>query len=183
MAAILTLTQQQEIKPISPNWAAAGKTSTGVTNYDQLEQEIEEDKLRKLLGNGLLQDLQDNPTDANNVILLDGGTFEDSQGTDIKFKGIRYVTAYLVFVDYVAESDVSDTFGGMVTKNRQESTALTSGKTKTLQSKFKDIALTQWELVEAYLNKNKDLFPLWKCAGTTRPYRTPRITGIKRTIY
>lgn len=181
MAAILTIAQQQLIKPISRNWAKATKETGGIDNYTQLEQEIEENKLRSLLGNTLLQDLQDNPELAANVILLDGGSFEDCDGNNVNFKGIRYVLAYMIFVDYIAESDVSDTYTGMVQKNRNESEPLSNGKIKTLQNKFEAIALTQWQLCEAFLNNNSDDYPYWNCNISKQPY-TPKLIGIRKTL-
>ena len=180
MAPLLSIAQQQAIKPISPNWAGAGKSVTGVTNYDQLALEVEESKLRKLVGNALLQDLQSNPTTTKNATLLNGGTFTDCDGNQISFKGLRYVLAFLNWQKYVGQSFVADTFTGMVKKNRDESEALNSGDIKRLQLEAEEIALSQWELAKTFLDKNKDTYTLWYCGKSTKPF-APRITGLKKT--
>jgi hypothetical protein len=181
MAPLLTITQQQQIKPISPNWATASKNQTGVTNYEQLAAEVEESKLRKLVGNALLQDLQTNPTAAANITLLNGSTFTGCDGEAITFKGLRFVLAYLNWHSYVSQSFVSDTFTGLVQKNRTESERITSGDIKRLQVDAEDIAMVQWQLCESFLNQNKSTYPKWKGETNARPF-TPRITGIRKTL-
>ena len=179
--ALLTLIQQQEIKIISGNWPNASKVTGGKTNYEQLAEEVEEKELRTLLGVALLQDVQDNPTEARNVTLLDGGTFEDCDNNTVKFKGLRYILAYFNYSKYVGESFVSDSFTGMVKKTRTEATPLTSGDIKRLQLDAREIALQEWELVKCFLDENESDYPLWECT-TKRKTFTPRFTGVKRTI-
>lgn len=179
--ALLTLIQQQGIKIISQNWANASKVTGAKSNYDQLAEEVENKELRNLLGVALFQDVQANPTTDENVVLLDGGSYEDCNGNTITFKGLRYVLAYFNWSKYVAESFVSDTFTGMVRKQRTEAENLTSGDIKRLQIDAREIALQEWELIRNFLNENESDYPLWECAKTKKIY-TPRITGVKRTI-
>jgi hypothetical protein len=184
MAPLLSLAQQQAIKIISPNWTKASKIPGGTTNYDQLAQEVEEKELRSLVGVALLQDIQDSPTSANNVKLLDGDTFEDCDGNTIKFKGLRYVLAYMNYSKYIYETTISDSFTGMVSKNRTEATNLSNGSKKAIQNDAREIALQEWELTKGFLNDNKDTYPLWECGEGTqarKPY-TPRFIGVKRTL-
>ena len=74
---ILTIIQQQALKPIDSNWSATQKYTGGLNNFEQLESEVEDTDLDSLVGTALLQDLQNNPAIADNLILLDGGTFTD----------------------------------------------------------------------------------------------------------
>jgi len=177
---LLTLVQQQSIKPISNNWAVTVKNTGGLSNFLQVESEVEENELRDLLGVALLQDIQDNPTDANNVLLLDGSTFEDCNGNTVKTKGLRYVIAYMVHSQEVFESKIADTFSGYVNKNRQETTDLNQGQTKTLQARSRELALTEFELIRQYLDENSTTYPLWICGISKKPY-TPKIIGVKKT--
>lgn len=181
MTPLLTITQQQLIKPISPNWAAKIKQTSGVTNYDQLALEVEESKIQPLLGAALLQDLQDNPTSAENVILLDGGTYENCNGDTIKFKGIRYILAYYNFSQLVSESFVADTYTGFVKKDRQETETLSSSERKEIKINAERNASIQWKLLKQFLNENCDTYPLWHVEQSRSPKRG-RLTGIKRTI-
>ena len=179
--ALLTLIQQQAIKIISQNWANASKVTGGKTNYDQLAEEVENKELRNLLGVALFQDVQTNPTKAENVVLLNGGSYEDENQNTITFKGLRYVLAYFNWSKYVAESFVSDTFTGMVKKQRNDSESLSSGDIKRLQVDAREIALQEWELIRNFLNENESDYPLWNCDIKRKTF-TPRFTGIKRTI-
>jgi len=179
--ALLTLTQQQQHKPISPNWANYVKFAGGKTNFEQLQSEVEESELKRLLGAAFLLDIQTNPTDAIYVDLLDGKIFENASGNNLKFNGLRYMLAFMNWSKHVSESHVADTFGGMVQKNRQESTPLTSGDIKRLQNDAREIALQDFEIMKIYLNDNATIYPLWNCT-TKRKLYTPKITGVKRTI-
>ncbi len=178
--ALLTILQQQAIKEISPNWANSSKQAGGKTKYIQLAEEVEEQELYTALGIALAQDLQDNPTQADNVVLLDGGSFENCQGNTVRFKGVRYILAYFNWSALIDESNVADTFTGMVKKNRGEATDLSEGEKKRLRARGREIALRELELLKEFLNKNKDTYTLWNCT-TTKVYK-PTITGVKRTL-
>jgi len=181
MAPLLSLIQQQEIKTISPNWAKKVKEATGKSNYDQLAEEVEETKLAPLMGIALFQDVQDNPTTTENALILGGGTFADCRGNTVKFKGARYILAYMNYSQIVAESYVADTYTGFVKKDRSESEGLSSSERKELKINAQDIAMAQWDLLKQFLNENSDDYPLWSCTISRRPYR-PKLTGVKRTI-
>jgi len=170
MALLLSLAQQQEIKPISSN---------NTDKYQLLASEVEELELKKLLGVALLQDLQTNPTAANNLILLNGGTFTQS-GVSVKHKGIRYVTAYLNISKYIGESYVNDTFTGFTKKKREESDSLNEGEIKRLQNLNREIALSEFELIRCFLDQNNTTYNLWICANTQKVY-SPKIYGVRKT--
>jgi len=179
--ALLTLTQQNSIKPISQNWANHIKIAGGVTNFKLLQTEVENKELKNLLGNALLYDIQQNTTDPGYVKLLDGTTFLDCDDNTIEFQGIRFQLAYMNWSKYVGESHLSDTFTGMVQKSRNESTALSSGDIKRTQLDAREIALQDFEIMKLYLNDNETIYPLW-ITGKTKKIYTPKFTGIKRTI-
>lgn len=184
MTPLLSPVQQQTTKIISANWAKASKIAGSKSNYEQLAEEVEEKELRSLLGVALLQDVQDNPTSAANVVLLDGGTFNDCNGNTIKFKGLRYILAYMNYSKYIYESNISDSFTGMVSKTRTEATNLGNGSKKSIQNDAREIALQEWELCKSFLNENKTTYPLWECGEGTQARKaySPRFRGLKRTI-
>ena len=179
--AILTLIEQQQLKPISPNWANQRVEGLGITNFDQLAQEVEDSDLQTLLGVALLQDVQDNPTEARNVTLLDGGSFEDCNGNTIKFKGLKYILAYMNYSQYVAEGYAADTFSGFVKASRPDSEHLNSTERKEIKSNVRGKAMVQWDIIKQFLNKNSDTYTLWYCAQSKKPYR-PRMYGVRKTI-
>ncbi len=173
MALILTLTQQQAIKPISPN------QKTGF--YDQLASETEENELRDLVGDALKQDLQENASDENNEKLLDGDAFKDCDGNTIKHKGLRFVLAYYNYANYVSESYIEDTYTGMIRKTRNDSAAIDAGDVKRLQVKARQIAEKEWKLIKQYLEENEDEYPLYN-VGRKRPKtHLPKFKGVRRT--
>lgn len=172
MALLLSYNQQQAIKKISTNNAI---------KYDQLAIEVEEKELRAILGVALLQDLQTNPTTIPNAKLLNGGEFENCQNQTIKFKGIRYILAYLNYSKYIGESFVNDTFTGMVVKNRPESELVSEGTMKRLMNENREIAMQEWEITKEFLNLNSTEYPLWNCNNRSKPF-TPRMYSIRKTV-
>ena len=179
--ALLTIQQQQAIKPISPNWASYIKFIGGKTNFEQLEIEVEEKEFKILLGLAFSQDIQNNPSTTDNLILLDGGTYTNLNNDLIYFKGLRYILAYMIYSSYIIESGISDTFTGMVKKNREEAESLSLGEKKILQQNVRQIALQEFEIIKDFLCLNKSKYPLWRLYQTKQVY-TPKIYGIKRTI-
>ena len=179
--ALLQLPTQQQIKPISLNWAASGKQQYGVSNYDQLATEVEETDLQKLLGAALLQDIQDNPDEPRNVTLLEGGTFEDCNGNTIKFKGLYYILAYMNYSQYITESFAQDTFTGFVKKERNEATSLSAAERKEIKLNVREKAMYQFDLLKQFLNENTATYPLWYCGQSRQPYR-PKIIGVRKTF-
>ena len=178
---LLTLIQQQTIKPISANWANQAKVNGGVSNFVQLEIEVEQNEMSKLLGMALLLDIQTNPTDAKYVDLLDGKTFENCLDQTVKFYGIRYQIAYMNFSEYIPTSQIADTFTGMVQKNRNETQPISQGTIKQQQARVREIALTDFEVMKVFLNENTDIYPLWNNGKTKKIYK-PNFTTVKKTI-
>ena len=178
---LLTLIQQQAIKPISPNWAVQSKATGGVDNFTQLEIEVEQNEMSKLLGPALLLDIQATPTDDKYVDLLDGKTFQNCLDQTVQFHGIRYQIAYMNYSEYIPTSQIADTFSGMVQKNRQETQPISQGTIKQQQARVREIALTDFEVMKVFLNENSTTYPLWNCGKTKKIYK-PKFTPIKKTI-
>jgi hypothetical protein len=172
MGLLLTYSQQQAIKKISENNEA---------KYNQLASEVEETELRSLLGVALLQNLQTNPTESANVILLDGGSYENYLGQTITFKGLRYVLAYLNYSKYIGQSFVNDTYTGFTRKNHPDADAISEGTIKRLQGENRAIAMSEWELIHEFLRLNSDDYSLWIYFKSKKPF-TPRISGVRKTI-
>jgi hypothetical protein len=168
---ILTLVQQQAIKPIDQNnWP----------KYPQIAKEIEESKLKELLGVALLQDLQVNPTSDNNKLLLNSTSFVDYNGNTIKHQGLNYVIAYLNYSHYLGSSNFQDTFTGFVKNKRPDAESLTNGEITRMQGDIRSIALSEFEIIKQYLNQNSDKYPLWACTGNKKIY-CPKFYSVRKT--
>lgn len=178
--ALITLNQQQAIKPISANWANMAKVTGGVTNFANLVDEVENNELASMLGNEFLYAIQKTPTNLDYVKLLDGLEFTTANGNVLKFRGIRYQLAYLVFGKMIEVSHVADSFSGFVQKNRTESESINQGDRRKVQTDARNIAEADFQKMKIYLDENTTTFPLWNCATSKKP-NIPKIYGIKKT--
>ena len=178
---LISLLEQQAIKPISPNWANHVKVSGGVTNFVQLATEVEVKEFRILLGIDFYSDLITNQVETRYVNLIEGTSFVNCRNNTVSFNGLKYILAFMNYSKYVGESFVSDTFTGMVRKNRDESESLSTGDIKRLQLDAREIALQDFELIKEFLDKNNTIYPLWNYHYSKKAY-IPKFTGIKKTL-
>lgn len=179
--ALITLTQQNQIKPISQNWANTTKVSGGITNFVQMQKEVEGLELKELLGASFLLDIQTNPTDAKYTRLLDGYTFENYNGNNVRFEGIVYQLAYMNYSKYVRISGIADTMIGMARKTRDESTDLSEPDKRNEQNDARRIAMQDFEIMKLYLDENTDTYELWQCTNRKNIY-TPKLSTFRKTI-
>jgi len=178
---LISLLEQQAIKPISPNWANHIKVTGGVTNFVQLATEVEVKEFRILLGIDFYSDLIANQAETRYVNLIEGTSFVNYRNNTVSFNGLKYILAFMNFSKYVGESFVSDTFTGMVRKNRDESESLSTGDIKRLQLDAREIALQDFELIKEFLDKNNTIYPLWNYTYSKKAY-IPKFTGIRKTL-
>jgi hypothetical protein len=176
--ALLTLAQQNQIKEIRTNWANTAKVMGGATNFERLQDEIENLEMRKLLGAAFLLDIQKNPGNYTN--LLDGLEFKDCNDDTIEFKGIRFQLAYMNHAQYLTDSGNEETYTGLIEKARNESTKAPTGTLKNTAQRSKEIALEDFNLMKIYLDDNAENFPLWHCNTSTNLYK-PKISFLKKT--
>jgi V8-like Glu-specific endopeptidase len=170
--SLLTYSQQQTIKAISAN---------NQSKYAQLEKEVEDNELRRLLGVEFLQDITTHATSEPYKTLVEGGDFENSNGNTVTHKGLQFVLAYMVYSKYIGESFITDTFSGFVQKTRTDSEGISEGTIRRLQEETRKLALTEWELIKEYLNLNTGSFTLWN--STYKKLYRPRIFGIQKVNY
>lgn len=166
---LFTYDIQQGIKPVSANTQ---------TKFEQISKEIEELYLPKYLGRSFAYAVQKTPD--NFTSLLEGIEFKDCDGDDIKFLGLNYVFAYLIYAEYAWLIKFADTYTGQVIKTRNEAETITQGQESQLKNKYRKIAEDQVEVMKLYLNENTDTYKLWNCAKTKKAF-TPKLTGLKRT--
>jgi hypothetical protein len=170
MAALLTYSQQASIKAISAN---------NESQYAQIEKEVEDQELLRLLGPAFLYAIQTTP--ANYANILDAKSYTNGDNETVQHKGIRYVIAYMVYSRYLGISFVADTFSGFVQKTRQDSEALSEGAIRRLQEDNRMIAMTAWDGIREYMDLNYEDYPLWKT--TYKKVYRPRIYGTRKVNY
>jgi hypothetical protein len=166
---IVTYDIMQTIKPISAN---------NRNVFGQYSQETEDYYLPKYLGRAFAYDVQENP--ANYTDLLDGVEFTDCDGNTIKFKGLKYVLAYLIYPEYLEKTKYRDTYTGMVTKVREEASTISQGQEEKLKNRYRRQAEDQVQVMNMYLNENTDTYTLWDCGVKSKAY-TPIFTNVKKT--
>ena len=152
-----TWSEQQEIRPIDENNAHL---------FEQIQSEVQNHDLRKLLGFEFFNELFKNIADY--TLLLSGGeyTYQDST---YNFNGLKYVCAYLFYSRYIRESRVNDTFTGFVTHTADGMQPLSSNEIMNLENRYKEIAATEWEACMHYLK-------------STEEPPTTTTTGVKQNI-
>ena len=172
MEAILSIAQQQANKKISE------KNSD---RFNQLREECIYKELTEMLGASLINSIIANPTETRFVDILEAKEFEGLDGYNRKHAGLRNILSYLIYARYIGESDVNDTFTGLVRKNRTESESLSDGRIRLLQNDARDIAVSKFALVKEYLTINSTIYPEWKC-GVDRKQFKPNFTTLRKTI-
>jgi len=178
--ALLLYSEQQNLKPISPNWANSVKIQGGKTNFVQLEEEIENGWLKTLLGAAFLYWVQQNPTVLEVISLLGGAVFKDCDNNDIEFRGLKYQIAFMVYAKYIDVSDQADTFTGLVRQNREEANPLSEGAIKRGKRDAESLVMQDFEIMKVFISQNAALYPLWS-NGKTRDIFVPKLTTIRKT--
>lgn len=139
-----TWSEQQEIRPIDENNAHL---------FEQIQSEVQNHDLRKLLGFEFFNELFKNIADY--TLLLSGGEYTYLNGT-YNFNGLKYVCAYLFYARYIRESRVNDTFTGFVTHTADGMQPLSSNEIMNLENRYKEIATTEWEACMHYLKSTEE---------------------------
>ena len=150
MALLWTLSDQQAIKPISPNFPEP--------KWNQLANEVQVNDLQKLIGFDFYQDLIQNSTSTANAALLDGGSYVYNSVTYV-YSGLKYVLSYLLFAQYIKHSSIHDTFGGFVHKQFEESREINKGEQSNYHNDFRKVAFKYWEECACFMRANSDDYP------------------------
>ena len=172
MNQILTFNQQKAIKAISDK---------NQSKFNQLLTETLNSDMVDLLGASFVTAMKNDPTAQRFVDILEPKTFENCYNNLISHEGLRYVIAYLIYGRYIKSSHIFDTFTGMVQKNRSESQTVSDGTLRGLQQEAKDIAVSQFKLIEQYLQENSDTYPEWE-KGSNRKHFKPRMINVRKTF-
>lgn len=136
---ILTYEKQQLIKPVATN---------DIERFEQVMEETEMFELSKLIGQDVYDEINENQVKYSDLI---NGCVFSVNGKSVTHKGLNYVIAYLNFANYVEESQVFDTYTGLVRKKREDSESVGNGTVKNLRDKNKEIAMYHYSFVKEYM--------------------------------
>lgn len=166
---LITFSQQQAIKPISSN---------NEQRFSSIMQDTETNELQDLLGMQLYNDMILYPTKTTNKRLLDGlsWVYGDAQ---LQMNGLKYVLAWYFYANYIHESDLQDTFSGVVVHNFDESRAADKSRKDKYASRARETAGKYWAEVKLYLDNNSDDYPLWLCDNKRKVFK-PLIRRLSR---
>lgn len=169
MALLITSSECKTIKPFSDN---------NDSRYSQIMEEVQINELQDLLGFELYQDLINNPTSAQNVILLDGVDWEYNDQT-IKMHGLKYVLAHYFYAVYTREIRKQDTFSGLVQHNFDESNQVSENDRRLTESRARETAAKFWNEVKLYLDNNSDTYTYWYCRGKRKVFN-PKVRRLTK---
>jgi hypothetical protein len=135
---LLTFSEQQNIKPLS-NYSDK--------LFTQLENEASQYYTVKLFGYEMGQDIIANPEDYEN--LLKGGVFSYNN-TNYNFRGYKYVLAYYIYLDYLKQISLKDSYTGIVRKNHTHARDAGVGDIKILENLAKRMLEVELYLLNKY---------------------------------
>lgn len=151
---LLTIEEQQQIKPISDNSSV---------KFNQIMEETQMIDLQDLLGIRLYNDLILNISDIKYNYLLNGVDWEyDNQV--IRMHGLKYVLAFLFYANYTKFGDIHDTYSGHMLHSIDQAEPVTDQRRNALVTRIKQIAFGYWSEVKVFLNNNSINYPYW-CYG------------------
>lgn len=143
-------------------------TTFNAETFDPFALEVQRDYLPRILGASLYTDLIENPTDANNVRLLEGEIYTDNRGEEVIYEGLKVYLSYLWIYTFAREGNLKYTEVGISqyqddnserAENRSDQdTKIQIGKNANLQGR---------ETIK-FLTDNRDDFPLF-VTGLKKP--------------
>ena len=169
MALLITYNEAQAIKSFSAN---------NEDRFEDIMNEVQINELQELLGFQLYQDLTNNPTSAQNVILLDGVEWSYNDQT-IKMNGLKHVLAHYFIANYTEEIKKQDTFSGYVKHDFQESNPTTVNEDHKTIKRARETAAKFWNEVKLYLDYNNNTYTYWNCADS-QSFTKPKIRRLTK---
>jgi hypothetical protein len=125
----------------------------------------------------LLDDAENNPTDADFVALFNGGTYTYN-GENYYNPGIKEVLCYLAYARYSPMSNAQSTPTGFVQKTNQYSTPISGSQITRITKQNESAANSLQRQVEDFLNRNSGNYPLWQVCKSNGRKKSIRINKI-----
>lgn len=129
-------------------------------------RESEDIDLRGALGDALLLDIKDNPERYGT--LLNGGVYEDTCGAKHVLTGLKTALAYFVYARMVKNADDNVTRFGFVNKDGDYSSRPDYRDKSMTYNDAYSVAASYLKECVAFLNANKEDYPLYKGNGGIR---------------
>lgn len=101
--------------------------------------------------------------------LLEGGTYTDSDGDTIDFKGLKPAIVYYAYARFLSNQQVNVTRHGITAKTSQYSEPISGNTITRLIEEARSNAYAYMQEVEKFLCENETDYPLWNSGG--RPPR------------
>lgn len=140
-------------------------------------EDAEFDDLKGLLGELLYNDIVDNPTDQQNIDLLDPFTYT-YDSNQYKHKGLKKVLSIFSYARYIMFGSFTDTGFGFVEKNSQDSSNAELAQKKIVYKKEQQMAHKYFNEIKRFLDRNADTYTLWNADCQTQGARSIRINKI-----
>lgn len=172
MSLLITFSEQQNIKPISPN---------SEPRFAQIMKETQINELQELLGFQLYQDLIQNPTSTNNNLLLNGAIWEYC-GQKIKMHGLKYVLAHYFYSNYSRENKNHDTYSGQMIHQIAEAQHVSIQELNGIKKRARETASKFWQEVKLFLDNNTNSYPYWFCDKKRKGVFKPKISRLSRPV-
>lgn len=86
-------------------------------------------------------------------------SYENCEGFQTSHVGLRKILVYFAYARYIVINAADDTANGSVTKTNDWSMPKPLAEIKAMASKYKTMGQVSMEKIEAYILKNRDLYP------------------------
>ena len=174
---IITIDDIRAVRPITAN-----------TNQDHVDPyivEAQEQELKRLLGqsfyNAFVKDIATGSPSTENELLFDGGEYQNGNET-WNFRGVNEYLSFAAFSRYVIRNNQQVTRFGVVTKNVEESTAVSTAMANQERSDARAVQMSvQREIVE-FLEANPQDYPLYRERSTNATKQSFKFSKIGRVI-
>ena len=165
--ALVTLTEIAQYKDVS---AHLGKRA------DSAIEDAERLDIKPLLGERMYLDMVRNSTNANYVLLLDGGEYA-YDGFTYEFVGLKRVIIEFAYARIVFFGSEKATPHGIVDKLNQDSNPITRDNKKEKYTAARQTAVELWKEVYLFLQRKKSDYTYWDLCKTN----PEKVSGIKLT--
>ena len=133
--------------------------------------------LQKLIGADFFNDLIENYDSVAYQALLNAGTYTYDSVTYTNV-GLKTVLVHYAYSRYARFGSDTDTPFGMVVKNTESSSPISTEDKKAKYTENRSLAFNYWENVKKFLDRNEDDYPLWE-NSCKRQYSTLKIKTIR----
>ena len=117
--------------------------------------------LKEILCDTFYFDLVGNYADDKYETLLSGGVYTYEDNT-YHFEGLEKVLSYFTYGRFLVESPIQSTSFGVTRKSVEDSERVSLRELEALGQKHYDRALTVFKGVEQFLDRNTEIYTLWK---------------------